>query len=98
MTGLAIRAQDTDEMASLTFDETLFADHPYGLPEDGYVETIAQITSQDIQRFQKTSYHPHGMVLVVVGAVEPQACFDQVSQILGSVGRWKTPCPSVISR
>jgi zinc protease len=84
MTGLAIRAQDTDEMASLTFDETLFADHPYGLPEDGYVETISQITRQDIQRFQKTAYHPHGMVLVVVGAVEPQACFDKVSQILGS--------------
>ena len=36
LTGLAIRAQDTAEMASLTFDETLFANHPYGRPEDGY--------------------------------------------------------------
>jgi zinc protease len=84
LTGLAIRAQDTEEMASLTFDETLFADHPYGLPEDGYVETISQISRQDIQRFQKNSYHPHGMVLVVVGAIEPDACYDLVCQALGS--------------
>jgi zinc protease len=84
LTGLAIRAQDTEEMASLTFDETLFANHPYGLPEDGYVETISQITAQDIRQFQKTAYHPHGMVLVIVGAVEPQACFDMVNMVFGA--------------
>jgi zinc protease len=87
LTGLAIRAQDTDEMASLAFDETLFANHPYGLPEDGYVETISQIARQDILQFQRTFYHPRGMVLVVVGAVEPEACFDLVSRILGN---WHT--------
>jgi zinc protease len=81
LTGLAIRAQDTDEMASLTFDETLFAGHPYGLPEDGYVETISQITREDIRRFQKTSYHPRGMVMVLVGAIDPQECYDLVSQV-----------------
>jgi len=86
MTGLAIRAQDTEEMASLTFDEMLFANHPYGLPEDGFVETISQISIDDIRQFQKKSYHPHGMVIVVVGAIEPQACFDLICQIFGN---WK---------
>jgi zinc protease len=84
LTGLAIRAQDTDEMASLTFDETLFDGHPYGLPEDGFVETISQISTVDIRRFQQTSYHPRGMVLVVVGAIQPKACFDLVSNIFES--------------
>jgi len=84
LTGLAIRAQDTDEMASLTFDETLFSGHPYGLPEDGYVETISQITASDIRRFQQTSYHPRGMVVVVVGAIQPEACFELVSNIFES--------------
>ncbi|HEX7556578.1 MAG TPA: pitrilysin family protein [Leptolinea sp.] len=84
LTGLAIRAQDTEEMVSLTFDETLFEGHPYGLPEDGYVETISRITSQDIIQFQKASYHPHGMVLVVVGAVQPEVCFEMVSRVFES--------------
>ncbi len=87
MTGLAIRAQDTEEMASLTFDETLFANHPYGLPEDGYVETISRITADDLRQFQRTFYHSGEMVLVVVGAVEPEACFDLVSRVLGA---WQT--------
>ncbi|NMB54731.1 MAG: insulinase family protein [Leptolinea sp.] len=87
LTGLAIRAQDTDEMASLTFDETLFANHPYGLPEDGYVETISQITRDDIQHFQNVFYHPRGMVIVVVGAVEPETCYDLVCRTLGN---WMT--------
>ncbi len=84
MTGLAIRAQDTEEMASLTFDEILFANHPYGLPEDGYVETISQITVDDIRRFQKRSYHPQGMVIVIVGAIDPQACYDLISRVFGT--------------
>src|SRR3990170_4000841 len=29
LTGLAIRAQDTSDMAALIFDQTLFAGHPY---------------------------------------------------------------------
>jgi zinc protease len=37
LTGLAIRAQDTAEMSALTFDQLLFAPHPYGRPEDGFV-------------------------------------------------------------
>ena len=71
-------------MASLTFDETLFNGHPYGLPEDGYVETISQISAGDIRGFQRTSYHPRGMVLVVVGAIQPQACYDLVNNIFES--------------
>ena len=35
LTGLSIRAQDTTEMASMTFDKILFAGHPYSRPEDG---------------------------------------------------------------
>lgn len=86
LTGLAIRAQDTDEMASMTFDELLFSGHPYSLPEDGFVETISAITAGDIRTFHDISYHPHGMVLVVVGAIKPEACFDMVSSIFES---WK---------
>lgn len=76
LTSLAIRAQDTAEMSALTFDKLLFGDHPYGKPEDGYVETIQKIKQADLVNFHKKYYHPQGMVIVVVGAVEAQAVFD----------------------
>ena len=36
LTSLAIRAQDTQEMSSLTFDQIVYAGHPYQRPDDGF--------------------------------------------------------------
>ena len=88
LTGLAIRAQDTQAMASLNFDKLLFPRHPYGLPEDGYVETLSTITRQDLVNFHRTCYGPDNMVIVVVGAVSAQAVFDLFES---SLGEWKNP-------
>ena len=83
LTGLAIRAQDTADMASLTFDELVFPNHPYGRPEDGYTETIQRITRQDLVDFHQKYFTPRGMVIVVVGGVDPQRAIDQVRETLG---------------
>jgi zinc protease len=90
LTGLAIRSQDTSEMASLLFDELLFPGHPYGLPEDGYVETIQKIEQEDLVEFHKTYFSPKNMVVVVVGAVEPETVFDNFEK---SLGEWDNPLP-----
>ncbi len=78
LTGLAIRSQDTADMASLAFDRILFGDHPYGRPEDGYTETIKAIQVDDLTGFHRETFSPAGLVIVVVGAIEPQAAIDQV--------------------
>lgn len=83
LSGLAIREQDTAEMASLAFDEILFKNHPYGLPENGYIETVREITREDLAQFHQAHYRPDGMVLVVVGAVSPQQVFDLVQAQFG---------------
>ena len=56
LTGLAIRAQDTSDMAGLIFDQILYADHPYGRPGDGFVETIQAISQRDLEEFHRL--HP----------------------------------------
>jgi zinc protease len=83
LTGLAIRAQDTGESASLEFDKLIFPNHPYGRPEDGYIETIQRITREDIVEFHRSHYGPKGMVIVVVGAVAPETVFEQVKAVFG---------------
>ncbi|MBU2610565.1 MAG: insulinase family protein [Chloroflexi bacterium] len=83
LTGLAIRAQDTADMAALTFDQILFAGHPYGRPEDGFPETIQAIRRQDLVDFHRQYYGPRGMVIAIVGAVEPQGAMEQVQRVLG---------------
>jgi zinc protease len=88
LTGLAIRAQDTSEMASLTFDEIVFAHHPYARPEDGFPETIRAITREEMAEYHRAHFGPKGMVVAVVGAVEPAEAVDQVARV---VGDWENP-------
>ncbi|MBA4400241.1 MAG: insulinase family protein, partial [Anaerolinea sp.] len=84
----AIRAQDTAAMASLTFDEILFAGHPYALPDDGYIETVATIQREDLIAFHQQHYGPRGLVLSVAGAVTAQQVVDHVVEALGN---WANP-------
>lgn len=88
LTSLAIRDQDTSDMASLTFDQIVYARHPYGRPEEGFVETVQNIRLEDLHAFHQQHYGPAGMVLSVVGAVEPGLVVDQVKKVFED---WQNP-------
>jgi zinc protease len=88
LTGLAIQAQDTGEMASLTFDQIAYAGHPYSRPDDGTPETVQAISQADLAEFHLRHYGPRGMVVAIAGAIEPQFAIDEVSKILGD---WENP-------
>ncbi len=88
LTSLAIRAQDTADMAALTFDARIFGAHPYARPEDGFVETIQAITVEDLRAFQAEHYGPKGMVIAVVGGISAQQAIDMVQ---GAIGDWENP-------
>jgi zinc protease len=86
LSSLAIRAQDTGSMASMIFDRHIFKDHPYGLPEDGFLETIQAITREDLVEGHARYFGPRNMVLVVTGGVAA----DQVRRILEDyLGNWQ---------
>jgi zinc protease len=88
LTGLAIRAQDTRDMASLAFDQIVYQNHPYSRPEDGYPETVQNISRDDLVSFHENHYGPRGMVIAVVGAVAPQTAASYVEKFLGD---WRNP-------
>lgn len=87
-TSLSLRAQDTSAMAALKFDSLLFAGHPYERPEDGYQETVAAISIDDLIKFHQLAYGPKGMVLVIVGGLDPQAAVDLAAEVLSP---WANP-------
>ena len=84
LTSLAIRAQDTRVMANHTFDQIIYDGHPYARPEDGFPETIQAITRDDLVDFQHTFYGPRGMVIAVVGAVDPDQVLEKMEHRLGT--------------
>jgi len=87
-TSLDLRAQDTGEMASLLFDELAYEGHPYQYPGDGYPETVAAITREDLIHFHTDHYGPRQMVVAVCGAVEPESALEEIQDTLGD---WTNP-------
>ena len=85
MTGLALRAQDTRDMASLVFDELVYAGHPYGRAEEGHPETVSAITRADLETFHAAHFGPRDMVLVIVGGLEPAQAIEAVR---GALEHW----------
>ena len=88
LTGLAIRAQDTNEMASLAFDQVVYEGHPYSRPEDGYTETIQAIQREDLIDFHRWHFGPKGMVIAFAGAIDPVQAVEMVARVLGD---WHNP-------
>jgi zinc protease len=88
LTGLAIRAQDTSEVAALAFDELVYAGHPYSRPEDGHPETIRAIRREDLAAFHEKHFGPRGMVISIVGGVEADRVVDSVARFLAD---WENP-------
>ena len=88
LTGLAIRAQDTSDMAAMAFDRMLFEGHPYSRPADGFVETIQSITRKDMQEFHRRYFGPRGMVIAIVGAINPKKAVEALEHVLGG---WQVP-------
>jgi zinc protease len=88
LTGLAQRADDTAEMAAITFDQIVFEGHPYARPEDGWPETIRAIQRDDLDGFHQHCYGPQEMVIALVGAIDPRIAVEQVTATLGD---WVNP-------
>ncbi len=88
LTHLAIRAQDTGEMASLTFDQLVFDGHPYGRPEEGYPDTVQAITREELVSFHQQQYGPKQMVIVIVGGIAAEQVVEMVRHTFSD---WRNP-------
>jgi zinc protease len=96
LTHLALRAQDTGEMASLAFDQIVYAGHPYSRPDDGFPETIENIANEALEAFHRTNFGPRGMAIAVVGAVDPAQAVEKVARVLGDWENPEQPEPPVL--
>lgn len=89
ITGLKIRQQDTRYRANRAFYEALYpSEHPYSRSVRGTLDTVPTLTTDKLRAFHQHTYGPQGMVVVVVGAVEPDAAVETVR---ASFADWHNP-------
>ncbi len=84
LTALQERDNDTRSVANLTFLGLAYPDgHPYGRSGDGYVETVREITRDDLISFYHEYYRPQDAIISMAGAVDPAEAISKVESVLG---------------
>lgn len=75
------REQDTQWQAGRMFRRHLYpVEHPYHRPAAGTTDTLPRLTSDAMRQFHAQHYRPDGMILVIVGAVDPGEALAGVAQ------------------
>ncbi len=97
ITSLHMRANDTRSMASLAFDELIYDNHPYGRSELGYLDTIPNITPEQLQQFHQHNYGPQNMIITVVGAIKAETAVAKIRQVLGDWHNPQQPAPVIVA-
>lgn len=70
--GIRREATDPGALASEALMKTLFADHPYGRPVEGTLESVGAITVADLKAFRAAGLTRDRLHIGVVGAIGPE--------------------------
>ena len=87
LTALAARKDQPVVVATRVFERAVYgADHAYGHPVDGTIESITALTRDDITAFYQRYYRAGNALLIVVGDVSP----TQAAELAGpAFARWQ---------
>ena len=72
------------ELASEALSEAIFADHPYGRPVRGTVETLEALDGGKLRKFWERRYEASSSFLVAAGDVDPEAFVAVVERSFGA--------------
>jgi len=97
ITVLQIAANNTRSMASRSFREELYGDHPYALPLSGYLKTVQAIDRKDLVDFHSSHYGPAGMIISVVGAVDSDTAIALCEKYFGSWEAQSSRTPQLVA-
>lgn len=82
-----LRGEKTDPQAigSKALRELTFPDHPYGLPVDGTLETVAALTPEDMRAAHAQALGKNNVFVGAVGAITPEALGSLLDELLAGL-------------
>ncbi|MCA9881461.1 MAG: insulinase family protein [Anaerolineae bacterium] len=84
ITELRYSQQDNRYRAEEAFRKHLYPpEHPYHYSSYGTIDTLQTLSPADLKAFHKKHYGPAGMLLAVVGNVEPEEVVELIQESLG---------------
>jgi zinc protease len=87
--------EDPGTVASRALARLVFASHPYGRPVEGTIESVGQLTRDDVVAFYRGHVRPDAAIVAVVGDVTVD---EARREVLARFGGWPRPAPPPLPR
>ncbi len=85
LTGLEAGLQQPATLAQDAFYAALYPDHPYGHPLSGDIESVKQLTKEDVIDFYKRYYVTNNALIALVGDINKTQAQKIAEQIVGAL-------------
>ncbi len=82
---LAQELQDPDAIAGRAFAKQMYPDHPYGVPSNGYPETVSAITVDDLKGWVASHLGRDQLYVAVVGDITAAQLGQRLDQVFGTL-------------
>jgi zinc protease len=86
--------EDPNTVASRALAALVFANHPYGRPVEGTIESVGKLTRDDVASFYRSAARPDTAIVAVVGDFTVDEARREVLARLGGWARPATPPPA----
>jgi zinc protease len=85
LAGLRRETTDPNSIANRTWWKTAFADHPYGRPNNGTLESVAIITGDDLKAYAKRVLTRANLKVSAVGDIDAATLGPMLDRVFGSL-------------
>src|SRR6185369_7373298 len=86
--------EDPNTVTSRALSALVFANHPYGRPVEGTIESVGKLTRDDVVAFYRGAARPDTAIVAVVGDVTVDEARREVLARLGGWAKPATPPPA----
>lgn len=77
------RDDDPDDLVHDLFAQTIFPNHPLGLPVIGTSEVVGSLTPGDLREYMARRYGPNNIIVAASGNLEHDQVVQMASELLG---------------
>ena len=97
LAGLKFREESPGSIAGITFNQSLFKDHPYAHPSGGFTKTVEALTAESITAFYKQYYVASNATIVIVGDMDKKQAITTAESLVKQLetGQLPTELPKV---
>lgn len=93
LAALKQQQESPGELAGIAFYQALYGQHPYGHPDTGTLETVSQLTLDDVRRFYRHYYVAANAIIVMVGDLNRRQAEQTAEKLLSGLPAGQKPSP-----